>query len=166
MVLIPSLYDWLRGNGHTFNPFNRLRHEISIHEKNGIPSRQTVPSSSVRFSPRVTRQKKSQTNGRKKPILDFENDPVARQLRDKTMREINAKFAERNKRANEDRRRKAEERKRILEEKNRLAEENERRREEEEKEKRARSERAIANLVASRKRRRWCNFFVNVQPLE
>ena len=139
------------------NVFNRERHEKRIHEKSAPPMTVEQPPTPIVFSPRVTRQKNKRlerNDNRRRPIFDFDNDPVARALRDKNMEEINAKFAERNRKAAEERRQRAEKRKKDLEEKNRLAAENERHRQEVEREKIARSEKALANLVASRKRRR------------
>ena len=134
------------------NPHNRERHEMRIHE--GHQPETTQPKSPVVFSPRITRRNNP---SRKRPtgqIFDFENDANARRLRDKSMKEIREKFAARNKKAEEERRKKALERQKILDEKNRLAEQNERRRQEEETAAREKSERAIANLIKSRKRRR------------
>ena len=116
----------------------------------------SIPTFSVAFSPRVMRwrvnnnQNKSQ--GKRGQI--FDNDPVLRELRDKTMREINAKFADRNKKAADERKKAAEIRQKQLEAKNKLAKENEQRRKKDEEEKKARSERALAKLIESRKRRR------------
>ena len=77
-----------------------------------------------------------------------------RELRDKTMKEINEKFAARNAAAAETRKVQFQERQRRMREKNKLAEENEQARKEKEREARERSERAITNLIESRKRRR------------
>ena len=101
-----------------------------------------VPAS----SPPVTRRKNQ-------PIFDYDKNPVARRLRDEGIREVNEKFAERNRRAANERRQAIEIRRATLVEKNRLAAENEKEREKEQKEKRLRSERAIDNLIESRKRR-------------
>ena len=107
-------------------------------------------------SPALTRSRKQKKKGNGK-IFDFENDPVARQLRDKAMSE-HAKYLKR-KAAKEvdavnERRKAMEERRRVLDEKNRLAAENEQIRKETERKEKERSEQAIANLVATRKRRR------------
>ena len=87
-------------------------------------------------------------------IFDFETDENARALRDKTMVEITSKFAARNKNEADEQRQEREERQKVLEEKNRLAAENEKERQQREKEKKERSDKAIANLIESRKRRR------------
>ena len=93
--------------------------------------------------------------GRKNaPVIDFDNNPVARRLRDEGIREVNEKFAERNQIAAEERRKAIEIHRVVLAVRMRLAEENERQRETEREEKRLRSERALANLIESRKRRR------------
>ena len=88
------------------------------------------------------------------PIFDYANNPEARRLRDEGVKEVAEKFAESNRQVAEERRTALESRRRALEEKNLLAEENKKRREEERNEKRLRSEKALSNLVESRKRRR------------
>ena len=87
-------------------------------------------------------------------IFDYENNPEARRLRDEGIKEVAEKFAEKNRLAAEERRAALGSRRKALEEKNRLAAENERLREEEKREKRLQSEKALSNLVESRKRRR------------
>ena len=154
------------GNKKFQNPFNRERHERQIHLKQSVVS--TSSGSTARSasetqqpapSPAMTRNRKKTKTGRKSigPIFDYERNPVARRLRDKAIEE-HAKWVERQAESKakvvEERRLAIESRKKALEEKNRLATENERLREEREHEKRDRSERAIANLIESRKRRR------------
>ena len=150
------------------NQFNRERHEKKFHEEKEVEKRPKSPRprSPAVSSPRITRQRKQNaTSNRsewrrlrfpnsKSQIFDFDNDPHARQLRDKTMEEINNKFAAKNKRAADERRTALEERQRTLREKNDLAAENEKRRQEKAAEMQLRSQRAIDKLVESRKRRR------------
>ena len=134
------------------NPFNRERHETQIHKKQKVSAASPSPVAVV-HSPMVTRRRKQPANSRGQ-IFDFENDAVARQLRDQTMKEVNDKFAQQRKEAAEERRAAVEARNKNLEEKNRLADENEKKRNAEQEQRVLRSETAVKNLIESRKRRR------------
>ena len=151
------------------NEFNQRRHEQNLHKKNDPslplpPSQPTTSATSAPLSPAVsspvgrrTRNAPKKTGQSLWNILQFDSNATAKRLRDEGLREQQAQAkkheALRTEKINE-RRQAIEERRKVLAAKNALAEENERRRRDEEEMKRNQSEKAISNLIETRKRRR------------
>ena len=108
-------------------------------------SRDRTPVIAVRSRPKGKRPAKVYPQ-----VFDYETNAEARRLRDEGIAEL----AEKQKKTLDDRRVAMEGRRKALLEKNRLAAENERLRNEVNERLKATSERSIANLVESRKRRR------------
>ena len=149
------------------NDYNRKRHEQNIHKIND-PSQPSTSASTTPTTPlsskvstpvgrRTRNASKQKTPSGWNRIFNYEGNPELSRLRDEAIRDQQA-YAKRQEALRrekvEERRKAMEERRKVLAARNVLAEENERARKEQEELKKKNSERAISNLIESRKRRR------------